>query len=290
MTHFLRLPALLALVAVTACGQESPAVEDELGPVPYPPDALVLQVRSSGGFVPVGEDFRSLPAVSLYGDGRVVLPDPEIAVYPGPALPSAQLGQVEPEQVLQLVDDGRAALEDGGDYGRPPIADAPTTVVVVGAGKQRELATAEALSVGLDGLDPSRGLTPAQQAARERLSAYVQQVQQAAGSVDTVPYEPEGLAVLALPYGDVPALEGLEPEEQAWPGPPLAGGGNGTPDPSRCVIVTEELDAVLEAAEDATQETVWLDGGERWRLVFRPLLPSEATCDDVLGGPPGGAP
>jgi hypothetical protein len=243
----------------------------------------VLQVRHSGGFVPVGFDFRSVPAVSAYGDGRVVLPGAETAVFPGPALPSVQVGQLDPEQVRRLVEDGREAVDPGGDPGQRPIADAPTTVVAVGHGEGREIAAVPALAEA--GALPTQGLTPEQQEARERLSAYLEQVQEVVRPVETQPHEAKALAVLAMPYGDV---SGTGLDERPWPGPPLAEGEpSGT---GRCLVVTERLDAVLEAAAQASQETVWTSGDERWRLALRPLLPSEGTCDDVMTGPRAAAP
>ena len=279
MTTPLRLLVMLPLLAVVACGAETAADDDQLGSAPHAPDTLVLQVRQVGGFGLVGSDFRSVPSVSVYADGRVVLPGPQIAVFPGPVLPSVQVGQLDAEQVQRLVDAGHDVVEADESYGQPPVADVPTTVVVVGAGEQREVASAVALSPEGPGAD--FGLTREQREAREQLSAYVQQVQEAAGSVETQPYEPDALAVLALPYTDA-AGDGGVPEERAWPGPPLAEGtavGAG-----RCVVA-DEVEAVQEVAAQATQATPWTSGGQRWSLVLRPLLPSESTCEDVLAPP-----
>lgn len=291
MTRALRLLALVPLLASTGCGSAGPDDGDQLASADGAADALVVQVRQVGGFVPVGWDFRSVPTASVYSDGRVIAPGPEIAAFPGPALPSVQVGQLPPEQVRQLVEEGRAVLGSGTDYGQPPIADAPTTVVAVGAGDDREVVSAAALAeAGTpapdgEGLAPpgTDGLTPEQQRAREDLRQYVARVRELAGSVTTSAFEPEGLAVLALPYGDEAALEAEPPEPRTWPGPALADGQELAS--GRCVVVRQELDDVRDAAAQATQETPWVDSGRRWRLAFRPLLPHERTCGDVLAGP-----
>ena len=270
--------AVLSLLVLTAC---APATDDALGTSPYPPDALVVQVVRSGGFLPIEHAFGSLPSVSVYGDGRVVRPGAQAAIHPGPALPSVQSGRLEPEQVQQLVEDGRAAVRDGEDYGEPPVADAPTTVVTVQGGDDRATAVARALDALPGGPEP--GVTAQQQSARERLSAYVRQVEQAADEAVSEPYRATRLAVLALPFASLPGSESPAPEPVPWPGPPLEAQPGGAPG---CVVVGEQVRA---AAAEATSETAWADGGRLWRLAFRPLLPHERTCEDALAAaaPPG---
>jgi hypothetical protein len=68
-----------------------------------------------------------------------------------------------------------------------------------------------------------------------------------------------------------------------WPGPPLPGDELRTGLDLYCVAAEgEAADAVLDAAADATVETVWKnpDGG-RWALTLRPLLPHETGCADL---------
>jgi hypothetical protein len=40
-----------------------------------------------------------------------------------------------------------------------------------------------------------------------------------------------------------------------------------------------ELAAVLDAADGAREDVRWISGDDSYRLVFRPLLPDEQTCD-----------
>jgi hypothetical protein len=118
------------------------------------------------------------------------------------------------------------------------------------------------------------GLTTGQQAARQRLRAYVRQVEDAAAQAPADAYEGEGLAILAEAYGDAAPADGLPPSELTWPGPALAAGA--------CAVVTgAEADQAREAAAAASVETRWTAGGQVLRLAFRPLLPHERTCEDV---------
>ncbi len=275
MTSSWRVLAVLPLLAATACGSGVAADDDALGAVSAAPDALVLQVVRAGGFLPAGAAFRAVPSVSVYGDGRVVTQGAQIEVWPAPALPSVQVGRLEADDVRRLVAAGRELVEAAEDYGQPPVADAPTTAVVVQDGAQRGVAAAVALEE-LSGEVPADGggLTAGQRAARERLSAYVRQVQDAAAAAPAQAYDGDGLAVLAEAYGDAVATPELPPSEVAWPGPALG--------PGTCVVVTgAEAGEVREAAAGASVETRWTTGGQVLRLSFRPLLPHERTCEDV---------
>jgi hypothetical protein len=275
MTTCRRLLALLPLLAATACGGGVAADDDALSAAPEQPDALVLQVVRAGGFLPAGAAFRSVPSVSLYADGRVVTEGPQIEVWPAPALPSVQVGRLPADEVRRLVAAGREVVDAGADYGQPPVADAPTTAVVVADGDQRSVAAAVALEELSGDLAPpdGGGLTAEQRAARERLSALVREVQDAAAQAPSDTYDAAALAVLAEPYGDAVATE-PPPSELAWPGPALAAGS--------CVVVTgAEADEVRQAASSASVETRWTADGQVLRLALRPLLPHERTCDDV---------
>src|SRR5690349_11966562 len=49
-------------------------------------DEVVVRVDVSGGFVPMDHAFRSVPSVTIYGNGLTITPGAVIAIYPGPAL------------------------------------------------------------------------------------------------------------------------------------------------------------------------------------------------------------
>ena len=275
MTSSWRVLALLPLLALAACGQATSADDDALGAVAVAPDALVLQVVRAGGSLPAGAAFRTVPSVSVYADGRVVTEGAQIELWPPPALPSVQLGQLDADEVRRLVDAGREVVDAQEDYGQPPVADAPTTAVVVQDGDRRGVAAAVALEElsGEAAPPDGGGVTQSQRAARERLRALVRQVQDAAAAAPAHAYEGEGLAVLAEPYGEG-RTEDLAPSELAWPGPALV--------PGTCAVVTgADAAEVRSTAASASVETRWTVGGQVLRLALRPLLPHERSCEDV---------
>src|SRR5688572_28885944 len=98
---------LLPLVLVAACGGygddgDGVATDDTAagggdGDDPTPtvpvgaspgglPGDVFLQIEFVGGFLPAGFAFRSVPGVTIYADGTVVVPGASIAVFPGPAV------------------------------------------------------------------------------------------------------------------------------------------------------------------------------------------------------------
>jgi hypothetical protein len=167
--------------------------------------------------------------VSVYADAGVTEPaDRAVATA---ALPSVQVGRLDADEVRRLVDAGRAVVDAQEDYGQPPVADAPTTAVVVPDGAGLGVAAAVALEElsGEPGAPDGAGLTAEQRAARERLRTYVRQVQDAASAAPAEAYEGEGLAVLAEPYGEGSWWRGRR--RRSWPGrarpwPPVGARGH----------------------------------------------------------------
>jgi hypothetical protein len=275
MTSCWRVLALVPVLAAASCGQGVSAGDDALGATSAAPDALVLQVVRAGGFLPAGAAFRTVPSVSVHADGRVVTEGPQIEIWPAPALPSVQLGRLPADEVRRLVDAGREIVDAREDYGQPPVADAPTTAVVVHDGDRRGVAAAVALDELSGDLAPpdGGGLTAGQRAARERLRAYVRQVHDAVSAVPAEAYEGDGLAVLAEPYGDAPAGD-VPSSTLAWPGPALTAG--------ECLVLDgEQATEARRVAASASVETRWTSSGQVLRLAFRPLLPAERSCEDV---------
>ena len=84
-----------ACAAPTAPGAaSSPSIAHGTGP-----GDLVLRWGYEGGFTPPEFQLTNLPSFSLYGDGTVVRPGPQIEIYPGPALPALESFVVEPAGV-----------------------------------------------------------------------------------------------------------------------------------------------------------------------------------------------
>jgi hypothetical protein len=295
VVRVLRSATVLALLLLAAACAERPA-GGPAAPDPDPvaaaqlPDAgVVLQVGFTGGFVTPETTMSRLPVASVHADGRVFVEGPVPAVYPGPAWPNVQVVQIDRARVQELADRALAAGVAGTtDLGTPPLADVPSTrftLVTATATHVREVYGLRE-TAGM----PGSGLTPAQEAARARLGALLDEVSDLAlagpgdGSVPQ-PWTPSAVSVLARPWTP-PAEDVLDlvPPPQPWPGPPLPGPLVGTLDLG-CVTATgEQAAAVVEAARAATTLTSWLTpDGARWTVTFRPLLPHEGGCAD-LGG------
>lgn len=262
--------ALLAGCAAPGGGSSSGSPASTAAPVDL--EQAVLTIERVGGLVP--ENLRhEVPLLSMWTDGLIVQPGAQIEIYPPPALPAVMSSQVDPAAmpgVLATVSDGLAGLAD--DFGTPPTADVPATVVTWRS-DEGAAQTWTAASLGVGDEEPAPGLTAEQILNREQLTRVVDYaLAVAAGSVETVPvtdtgaFAPAAWAVWSAPYVPV----GDQPQEpQKWPGPPLGEG---------CQVVTgpaaTEVTAALTAANALTP---WRSGGQRWSVTVRPMLPGEPT-------------
>ncbi|MGK5685512.1 hypothetical protein [Actinoplanes sp. URMC 104] len=279
------LLAACAQPGATGAGSATGSGSPESAPAsPRSGDDLVARVESYGGFVPPDRTVGSLPAVSVYADGRVITQGPVPAIYPGPALPNLQVVTLSPDQIQQLTQEATASgVRPGTDFGRPNVADAPTTRVTVRTDQGVQSVSVEALNEA-QAKDPM--LTAAQQAARARLAGFVKKLTDlSAGDATTasVAYEPTSLAVLARPYtepaGDEPAQTPI-----AWTGPALPGDYLNPALKIGCVVVTgADVATVMTTARMANQLTPWTAGSGKYLITFRPLLPDEKGCPQFKG-------
>lgn len=223
-------------------------------------DELLLRVDVSGGFVPIETALSHLPQLSVYGDGLVLQPAPMIMIYPGPALPGLNAAALDEDGVAAveaaIAASGLAA--DPPDYGQPPIADAPDTRVTITVDGTTYEHVANALGMGGgwgpyparpddEGEEPLPGLSPDQQAARDRLAAFVEEVGDltrlfGAGHLsDPVPWQPERYRLWAQPASDVPAGTVADPAPEPAPTSPPATAADGTGlDPDTAVSSPEQ--------------------------------------------------
>jgi hypothetical protein len=221
------------------------------------PAGLVLKVEA----LPGGSHPYRLPpyiALALYEDGRVLVPGPQIAIYPGPILPQLQEGRLSSETHESFLDEVRAVgvLEPRSDPVDPPAAGAGGLVVTSFLDGERTV-------VELDPEDP-------QLAELQELLARLPATGERA-------YEPEALAVFAAPIKELQPSpdDGLRPRPVTldWPAGALSKG---------CQILSGgELQALLPAAVRAHELTFWRSGGALFTVSFRPLVPGESTCADV---------
>jgi hypothetical protein len=254
------------------------------GPSSEPSSAsaeLVLQVRATGGLPGPTSWGPRVPLVSVYADGRVISEGPEPAISPAPALPDVQVQHISAADVGRLRDDAVAAgVAQTGDLGRPPIADAMTTVFTLVDGSGRHVREVYALGADSTG---AAGLSPGQTAARAKLQRLLDELNTEAQSGNDQPYEASGVAVVVRPWTQ--SGNGNQQPAKNWPGPALPGQPVGTQPGETCVRASgEAAHSLLAAAGDASQGTPWVTAdGRRWAARFRPLLPGETGCADVTG-------
>src|SRR5881396_3098246 len=108
------LAAALLVIGCQAGGTPGPT---EVPGIVHPTGAadLVLRIETGGGFVAPGFALAQIPGLSVYGDGRVVAPGPQVELYPGPALPSIVTFRISEEGLQKLLENGRAAGLLGAD-------------------------------------------------------------------------------------------------------------------------------------------------------------------------------
>jgi hypothetical protein len=262
-----------AVGAPGASGSPDPSAST----APAPADQLVLRVEQTGGFVGPNARVGRLPQVSVYADGRVITQGPQVAIYPGPALPNVLVQQASPVTVDELVAKGKQ-LGAAGDLGRPRVSDATTTTLTVDGRTIQAYALNEAQPS-----DPA--LTAAQREARAKLTAFIDQISglsDAKGMPAAQPYRPTAVAVLSTPW--VKSELPTQPPAVAWPGPALPGQYLQAGAKLGCLTVTgADADKVLAAAEKANQQTPWTSASATWSVSFRPLLPDETGCADLQG-------
>jgi hypothetical protein len=278
--------AALALVAMLApaCADARRAGDHPTPPPDGDPRELVLRWGSEGGLTPPEHQLVSLPSFSLYGDGTIVRPGPQIEIYPPPALPALESFTVDRAGIDAILD---AAFEAGldrvpdlTDMGSVGIADAPETAFTLRARGVDRTVRVYAL-MDLDRRPP--GMSDDEYAARRSLLDLVD----ALGSLERwVPegsvspsrtYRPAGSRVFVSPYRGEPDLK--QPEI-AWPLEPLARFGEDTGTGFRCATVTgsDWADRLAPAARTANQLAPWTSDGRRYSIAFRPLLPDESGC------------
>jgi hypothetical protein len=287
---------LLLVVALAGCAQRpagTPPPTDAAPPpsaqLPAEPGALVLRVEHVGGFTTPETQAGRLPVVSAYADGRVILEGPMPAIYPAFAWPNVQVLDIGPDKVQEVADRALAAgVAETDDLGMPPLADLPST--------RFTLVTADATHIrevyGLTETEgmPDTGLTDAQEAAREELRELFTELTDLAvaeaGEDAPESWTPAAVAAVVRPWtaSEEDIAQGLTPEPVPWPGPALPGEPLGPLPDLGCAVATgDQATAVITAAGHANVLTPWASpDGTRWSVTFRPLLPDETGCADLL--------
>jgi hypothetical protein len=157
-----RIGVAIAAVAVlaSACGgvgNADPGSDGGTGAsgttgIEHPTGAndLILGVAYEGGFVAYEYTLGTTPFWSLFGDGTLIVPGPQIEIYPGPALPNLTATPVSEEGIQAILRAAKDAVLMDGDrnYGDMCIADAANTVFTTTANGSTSVVSAYALDVG----------------------------------------------------------------------------------------------------------------------------------------------
>ena len=274
----LSLALAAALSAAPASGAQPLTIRH-----PTSATAVIARVSTSGGFVPVQVNLRSLPSFTLYGDGTVVVPAPVIQTFPGPAISPLVRSRLSEQQVQALLRRARDAglLARGaigyGDMGAVGVSDMPTTTLILNATGRHVRHSAYAL-----GATPrSRRLSPAQARARRALARFIAQLPQGPAGQ---PYTPRAIAVYVAPF----AGKGRPRDRVRWPlASNLASAGRrpSAGFPYRCITVRgAAVPTLLATLRRATEQSQWIarPGAARtFQVVARPLLPDQRECAAV---------
>ena len=122
-----------------------------------------------GGFIAPQAQLHRVPLLALYGDGRLIVPGPQIELYPGPALPNLQVRAVSEAGIQAILAAARAAGLLGPDRqydGHMP--DVPTTTFTVVADGARHVVSVQGLGAG----GPATGSGSEDSAAVARLVTF----------------------------------------------------------------------------------------------------------------------
>jgi hypothetical protein len=228
---------------------------------PRDPDALVLRIRFVKGMAsPVD---RPVPAVSVYGDGRMVITATDLTVTPA--------RQVLKEQRLtgpayrRVYRDARLAGLGASRTlrGEEQIIDAGPTVVTLVANGRRHVTTVEAGAGG-----PRAWMIG-------RLTERLRRLPRGDLVGPPAVYRPERMAVVPqrLPEGEPADPARVRP----WPLRPLTAGARAT-----CAVVTgADAEAAMRLTASGPGGARWRSGPDLYQVFFRPLLPDETDCAAV---------
>lgn len=293
-----RTPALVALTvvslagAVTACGSSGGAVKTADSPttstsgVPttptvtvapptdLPADQIVWQETSGGGFVPVSANAADVPALTIYGDGRI-LATPEDTTRRYDATQELELRRVSGADLQAFLDqaDRSGLFSAGTDFGTPGVTDlATTTVTLHGADAAREV-NVYALGFGEEPGGPG-GLTTEQAGNRTELTKLIAAAHELGGKGE--PWVPDRVRATTWPGS---MTDDGSAVAEPWPGPafddfPASTEGGGG---SCLVIEGGDAAAVYRAARDNASPR-WTDGTDERTIVVAPLVPGAPGC------------
>jgi hypothetical protein len=283
----LRPAVIVPILLVLAACANAPTTPGDGGGIEYDrgTEDLLVRVALEGGLVDLAWSLTAVPTFSLYGDGTLVQPGAQIEIYPGPALPAISSRTVDEAGIQAILREALDAIEGVPDHLTDlysmQIADVPSTVITVNAGGVERRVSVNAL---FEVPEQPEGMPDDVYRARQRLSRLVEKLGNLepwlpAGSLgDEGTFDGEAARLFVSEYEKV---DDLPQERIAWPmeGALSRFGEPTQPTGYRCGTVSgDDWTGVRDAASRANQLTPWTDAGDRFSILFRPLLPDESGC------------
>jgi hypothetical protein len=235
-----------------------------------------LTLNTGGGFTPWQYAATNIPQLSI-GDGRAIYAGPEVAIFPGPALPNVLTRTIDATGLANIA----KVLTDAGlvgapiDFGLPGVTDMPSTRLVFVIGTK----TYEHDAYALDFTDADQGLTAAKKASRIKLRGAVAAItvldKVAAGHVgDEAPYEATGYELWGTVFDPASVGDGPAQPIIDWPHltidlTPIPQGG------PLCIAADASVKATFA---NANKMSVFRQGKLLVQIAPRPVLPGETAC------------
>jgi hypothetical protein len=244
-------------------------------------DQLVLQVTTGGGLVPIEVQLTHTPWFALYGDGRVIVQGPVIAIYPAPLLPNLRQMQVTPPEIQKILAaaDQAGLLGPDARFDAVDIYDASTTTFTTTVDGKTH--TIRAYALGFNATMPDEAVAE----AHKKLSGFSGEITDLAAFLgrkigDAEAYDAAAMRVFTSPT-DLSNPDNLKRQVVVWPltaDPGTAGEAANVPN-TRCLVLTgPDLEAFLAVARTANRLTTWTYGAARYSVYVRPLYPDESGC------------
>ncbi len=288
----LLLVSTILLAACTGPGTSSPIVHPA-------GDSLVFRVSTQGGFIGPNVTFTSFPGFSLQGDGRVIVPGAQIAIYPAPALPAVNVRRLSESGIqavlAEVLKTGVFATSAEYRGAQSVVMDAPDTIFTLHA-DGREV-TVLVYGLGTLPTDTSHTGISAEELAThatllhlsERLTNLDAWLPASAwADPASTPFQPAALRLLVRNAdADPPDSSGIPNPLVAWPtsdDPATFGAPVSTLPGARCGVVSGP-DAMVwyQALSTANQLTRFTDAGHRYAVSVRFMLPDEElTCPERI--------
>jgi hypothetical protein len=243
--------------------------------------ALTLRVTNEGGFINSTGSLATLPAVSVYADGRIMTPGPLVAIYPGPLVPTVQVRSVGPGGAAQIRTAIEAAgLETAGASTGPGVPDVGQTVFTVIVDGAPVVSRFNGLGGGVPG--PVASGAGNEAAALDLLTRLQDPTGTwGAASVTLTTYVPTAYRIWVAP-GAPAADPSLTEPAIVWPlaSPLSAFGTPVVPDQGIAglrsgVVSGADATTLAPVLAKATAITPFTSGGQSFTLYVRPLMPDE---------------